>query len=342
MNDLDFVKNAKEKMTICKMCRICNGEVCRGMTPGPGGKGSGSTFIRNVEAFKRVQIKMSVIGHDVKPDTNYRFFSSLLSSPIMAAPISNVKINYGSLVDEQQYLDDLVNGSIESNILCFLGDSPSKTSFDMTLKTLQRSEGNTIMTIKPWEKSAFLDKLDQVLTTHPLAIAIDIDAGGLSSLRSSSPKVEFMTLEDIRNIKAKLGHIPLILKGIMTTEDARLALEANVDAIIVSNHGGRVMDCGESSLEVLQEIATLVNHRCVILMDGGIRNGTDVFKALALGADAVLIGRPYSHASIGSGKEGVVYLTSKMIRELKDTMMMTQCKTLSDINIHKINSHFDF
>jgi len=337
MDDSLLIQQAKEKMTVCKMCRECNGEVCRGWTPGPGGKGSGSTFVRNVAQFKKIQLKMSVIGQNVQPETNFKCLSMELTSPIMAAPISNVKVNYGSLVDEATYLASLVDGMEEAGLLSFLGDAPAQVMFDLSLETLKRLKGKAIMTIKPWEMDVFLTRLDLVLSANPIAIAMDIDAGGLTSLRQTSPKVTFMSVEQLKMIKQKIGSIPLILKGIMTVEDALLALEANADAIIVSNHGGRVMDQGESSIEVLHKIAKAINHRCIIFMDGGIRTGSDVFKAIALGADAVLIGRPFSHASIGSGKEGVTYLANRLNRELKDAMMLTQCSTLKDITDSKIS-----
>jgi 4-hydroxymandelate oxidase len=340
MDELTYINNAKQKMTLCKMCKECNGEVCRGWTPGPGGKGSGSTFVRNISSFRQVQIKMSIIGQNIQPEISFKFFSTLLNAPIMAAPISNVKVNYGSTVDEKTYLDALVDGTLESGILSFLGDSPSKESFDLTLDTLKKVKGQAIMTIKPWEMPFLLKKLDQVLSLNPFAIAMDIDAGGLSSLRQSSPRVGFMSIDDLKIIKSRIGDIPFILKGIMTKEDALYALEAKVDAIIISNHGGRVMDAGESSLEVLEEIASVIDHRCIVLMDGGVRTGADVYKAIALGSDAVLIGRPFSHASIGSGKEGVQYLITKLSNELKDLMMMTQCRSLSDITRDKVKTHF--
>jgi len=336
MEEAVYIQQAKDKMTVCKMCRECNGEVCRGLTPGPGGKGTGSTFVRNVAALKKIQLKMAVIGHDVQPDTTFNFYSSILSAPIMAAPISNVKINYGSLVDEQTYLNGLIDGTQEAGVLSFLGDAPAQAMFDLSLDALKKLKGKAIMTIKPWEMSAFINRLDAVMAADPMAIAMDIDAGGLTSLRSAHPKVTFMSVEQLRLIKQKMGSVPLILKGIMTAEDALKALDAQADAIIVSNHGGRVMDQGESSIEVLQEIVEAVNHRCLILIDGGFRTGSDVFKALALGADAVLIGRPFSHASIGSGKEGVVHLVNRLIRELKDAMMLTQCANLSDIDLSKV------
>lgn len=113
----------------------------------------------------------------------------------------------------------------------------------------------------------------------------------------------------------------LVVKGILTAEDARLCIEHGVDAIVVSNHGGRAEDSGLSSIEVLPEIAEAVGGRIPILVDSGFRRGTDVFKALALGASAVCIGRPYLWGLAAFGQEGVETALSLMRSELETTMI---------------------
>jgi hypothetical protein len=107
------------------MCKECNGEVCRGLTPGPGGKGQGHTFVRNVAAFKQVKLHMRVIGENVEPDTTFQGFGSSYAAPIFAAPISNVKVNYGSLVDEETYLKGLGGWNASKPSLGFLGGCSS-------------------------------------------------------------------------------------------------------------------------------------------------------------------------------------------------------------------------
>ncbi len=118
----------------------------------------------------------------------------------------------------------------------------------------------------------------------------------------------------------------------MTVQGALDAKEAGASAIVVSNHGGRVQDQTPSTAEVLEEIADAAGGDMMILVDGGIRSGTDVFKALALGADAVLIARPYVTAVYGGGEEGVKLYTEKIGKELADTMKMCGVSKLSDIS----------
>ena len=108
--------------------------------------------------------------------------------------------------------------------------------------------------------------------------------------------------------------------------------EAGAAAIVVSNHGGRVLDQCPATAEVLAEIADAVGNDMKILVDGGIRSGVDIFKALALGADAVLIGRPFVTAVYGGGAEGVAAYTAKLAAELEDTMAMCGAHSLSEIS----------
>ena len=124
---------------------------------------------------------------------------------------------------------------------------------------------------------------------------------------------------------------PFILKGIMTVSGALKALEAGASGIVVSNHGGRVLDQCPATAEVLPAIVDAVGGRMTVLVDGGIRTGMDVFKALALGADAVLIGRPFVNMVYGGGAEGVQVYVDKLKAELADTMAMCGAHSLSDI-----------
>jgi isopentenyl diphosphate isomerase/L-lactate dehydrogenase-like FMN-dependent dehydrogenase len=125
---------------------------------------------------------------------------------------------------------------------------------------------------------------------------------------------------------------PFIVKGIMTVAGALKAKEAGAAAIVVSNHGGRVQDQCPATAEVLPEIVEALKGSDVkILVDGGIRDGVDVFKALAMGADAVIIASPYVTAVYGGAEEGVKFFTEKLGKELQDTMKMCGVSKLSEI-----------
>ena len=130
--------------------------------------------------------------------------------------------------------------------------------------------------------------------------------------------------------------MPFIVKGIMTGDSAKRCADAGVYGIVVSSHGGRVMEDMPAPASMLEEIRATVGGDVRIFVDGGIRSGADVFKCLALGADAVLIGRPYAIVAHGGGSEGVRLYTEKIKDELKTVMMMTGCETLKDITRDKI------
>lgn len=127
-------------------------------------------------------------------------------------------------------------------------------------------------------------------------------------------------------------HLPIILKGIMTAEDATLAVNAGVKGIVVSNHGGRQLDGVPASIDVLPEVVDAVAGRIEVLMDGGVRRGSDVLKALALGARAVLIGRPYLWALAAAGEKGVSDLLSLLREELRLSMALAGRPTIESMD----------
>jgi 4-hydroxymandelate oxidase len=136
--------------------------------------------------------------------------------------------------------------------------------------------------------------------------------------------------DDIAWLKAQT-RLPLLLKGVLSPHDAALALAQGVDGLIVSNHGGRVLDSVPASIDALPAVAAVVQGRVPLLVDGGIRRGTDVLKALALGASAVLLGRPYVHALAVAGTAGVVHVLHLLRAELEVAMALTGCRTLAEI-----------
>jgi isopentenyl diphosphate isomerase/L-lactate dehydrogenase-like FMN-dependent dehydrogenase len=130
---------------------------------------------------------------------------------------------------------------------------------------------------------------------------------------------------------ASISKLPILVKGIVRGDDAALALEHGAAGVIVSNHGGRQIDTCVAPIEALPEVAQAMDGRGELLMDGGIRRGTDVVKALALGARAVLVGRPIIWALATGGSEGVVNCLTMLKQELDLTMALSGCATLADI-----------
>jgi isopentenyl diphosphate isomerase/L-lactate dehydrogenase-like FMN-dependent dehydrogenase len=126
--------------------------------------------------------------------------------------------------------------------------------------------------------------------------------------------------------------LPILIKGILTAEDARKAMEIGIDGIMVSNHGGRQVDGAISALDALVEVRDAVGPGPVVMMDSGIRRAPDMLKALALGADAVLLGRPYVYALATAGQAGVEQLLRSTITELESTFALLGCSRVSDLD----------
>lgn len=139
------------------------------------------------------------------------------------------------------------------------------------------------------------------------------------------------TWEDLKFLRAQTK-LPILLKGILHPDDATKAVDAGMDGIYVSNHGGRQVDGSVSSIAALPEIVRVVNGKVPVLFDSGIRGGADVFKALALGATAVCIGRPYAFGLAIAGQHGVSEVLMNFMSDLELTMGLAGCKNISEIN----------
>lgn len=335
----EIYANAKLLCTKCRCCPECNGVACRGETPGPGGKGSGSSFVRNTDMLKNIFITMDTISENIEINTTSNFFGYPVRLPVYAAPISGIEQNYGAPLDDLTYTEQLVDGCLRAGTIAFTGDGMFDHMFKGPMQIVKEHHGYGVPTIKPWDVENMRWRIQEAMDGNALAIASDIDASGLSNLRNSATPVGFKNVEDLKALKA-MSSLPVILKGIMSVKGAKKAMEAGVDGIIVSNHGGRVLDQCLAGIEVLEEIVNVVNGTMKVFVDGGFRSGNDVFKALALGADGVLIGRPVSQAVIGNGSDGIKTYMEKIQLELKEAMAMSGCKTIADITRDNVTVKF--
>ncbi|MCP5027220.1 MAG: alpha-hydroxy-acid oxidizing protein, partial [Actinomycetia bacterium] len=127
------------------------------------------------------------------------------------------------------------------------------------------------------------------------------------------------------------------LKGVQRVDDAVIAADNGVDGIALSNHGGRQLDNAPTPIELVGPVADAVGDRMTIICDGGIRRGSDIFKAVALGADAVMIGRAYLYALGAAGERGVDWVLDHLISGLRQTMTLSGCTTIADINRDLVN-----
>lgn len=161
----------------------------------------------------------------------------------------------------------------------------------------------------------------------PLPLAPEGGSVVFDSLMTVAP-----TWDDVAWL-VKQTSLPIVFKGILHPADAIRAIDVGASGIVVSNHGGRVLDSVTATFHALPEVAKAVNGAVPVLVDGGIRRGTDIIKARALGATAVMIGRPYIHALSVAGALGVAHLIRLLREELEIAMALTGCKTLEDIQM---------
>ena len=191
--------------------------------------------------------------------------------------------------------------------------------FDSGLAAIKAQGGHGIPVVKPRGQEAVRERLAQAEAAGAVAVGMDVDGAGLITMALKGQPVSPKTADELAECIGATK-LPFIVKGIMTPEEAEIAVAAGAAAIVVSNHGGRVLDHTPGAAEVLPAIARAVKGRTVILADGGVRSGADVLKYLALGADAVLIGRPLVVGAFGGGAEGVALLLNKLQSELISAM----------------------
>ena len=314
----------------CKACPVCNGVACKNQIPGPGAKGVGDTAIRNYNKWADIRVNMDTLCPGGAPDTTLELFGKSFRYPFFAGPVGAVNLHYSDTYTDMTYNDVLVRACAENGIAAFTGDGTNPTVMEMATRAIGAAGGCGVPTIKPWNIDTIKEKMAQAKASGCFAVAMDVDAAGLPFLKNMTPPAGSKSVAELAEI-VKLAERPFIVKGVMTVKGALKAKEAGAAAIVVSNHGGRVLGQTPASAEVLPEIADAVGGSMKILVDGGIRTGTDVFKALALGADAVLIGRPFVPMVYGDGAQGVATYIEKIGSELRDTMAMCGVHTLGEI-----------
>ncbi|MCI6243911.1 MAG: alpha-hydroxy-acid oxidizing protein [Agathobacter sp.] len=331
MNYSECTINARNRIgKYCKACPECNGRACRNQIPGPGAKGIGDTAIRNYDKWKEIRVNMDTISENRPVDTSLELFGREFKYPFFAGPVGAVQMHYGDCYNDMTYNDLLVNACAKYGIAAFTGDGMDSEIMVAATKAIRHADGCGVPTVKPWNMDTIREKMDLINQSGAFAVAMDIDAAGLPFLRNFNPPAGSKTVEELREIIG-MTKAPFIVKGVMTVKGALKAKKAGASAIVVSNHGGRVLDQCPATAEVLSDIAAAVDGSMKILVDGGIRSGADVFKALALGADAAIIARPFVTAVYGGGEEGVRSYIEKIGSELEDTMKMCGVSSLKEI-----------
>ena len=323
----DVLKVAREKLyPLCRVCPECDGVACAGEVPGMGGIGSGQSFKNNFIALQKIQVNMRTF-HDVKKaDTSITLWGEKLSVPILSGATGGTTYNMGlkGKMTDEEYIDAILGGCRIAGTIGMAADGIGDplNVFEARLEVVKRYNGKAIVTIKPKTQEEIIKRIRMIERAGALAFAIDIDSAGRAARALPGQTVEPKTPRQLKEL-AQSTNLPFIIKGIMTVEEAKMAVDAGAAGIVVSNHGGRVLDYTPGVVEVLPKIADSVKGKVVIFADGTMKYGTDVLKMIALGADAVLSGRHLLRGAVGGGKEGVALMINQMKNELVDSMVLT-------------------
>ncbi|MDR2549614.1 MAG: alpha-hydroxy-acid oxidizing protein [Desulfobulbus sp.] len=316
-------EDARKKLKgFCRVCPVCDGRVCAGEVPGMGGLGTASSFRANIEALARIRLQMRTIHPVKEPKLSFSLWGRTLAMPILVAPMTGSTYNMGGAMTEEQFVAELAAGALQAGTIAMTGDGADPTMFGSGLTAGKANRASTIAIIKPRAQEAIVSYLRQAEEAGVLATGMDVDGAGLVTMAMKGQPVGPKTFEELREVIGAT-QLPFIVKGVMTVDEAEAAVRAGAAAIVVSNHGGRVLDSVPGAAEVLPAIADRIKGKAIVFADGGVRSGTDVLKLLALGANAVLIGRPMITAVYGGGREGVALALNQLKNELLQAMLLT-------------------
>lgn len=329
----------------CHVCKVCNGVACAGRFTNSlefGAKGNNGGFISAVKGLADIRIELDPIHEDYMPDTSCSFFGRDFDLPVFASPIAKILTDYTFdspfFNNNGKYADALIKGCYEAGGMAWLGDNKEPGYFPGQIAPIKDVNGCAVPTIKPWaDRNQFWQRVEWCKEVGAMAIATDLDAIGLGYQYSGTKNegVCSRTVEELKEIVQRIG-VPVVIKGIMSVKAAVKCKEAGAYGILISNHGGNVVENSMAPCDVIADIRKAVGPDMKVFADGGVRSGEDVFKMLALGADAVGIGRPYVVAVYGGAQDGAYIYTQKIYYELQNIMRLTNCESLADITADKL------
>ena len=286
-----------------------------------GGTETGFTLERNCSALEKILLRLKVLHGLDRADTTVTVLGQTVRTPVVVAPFANTV----RLHPEAEL--GLARGAREAGAMMFLGPVSAYPAEEITKATTAPVAWNGDP-LRDREKLAAQIREAERAGCCAVGLCVD-DFMGVKINDLLRPLANrALSPEEVRALRKETS-LPFFLKGIMTKEDALAAADAGVDAIVVSNHGGRVLDCCQASIEVLPEIVKAVGGKIEVLVDGGFRRGTDILKALALGAKAVLVGRPMCWGLAAAGERGVGRVLSMMTEELARAMVLANVADLT-------------
>ncbi|CAD5323019.1 unnamed protein product [Arabidopsis thaliana] len=327
-----------------------------------GGAEDQHTLNENVQAFRRIMFRPRVLVDVSNIDMSTSILGYPISAPIMIAPTAMHKLAHpkGEIATAKaaaacntimivSFMSTCTIEEVASscNAVRFLQIYVYKRR-DVTAQIVKRAEkagfkaivltvdvprlGRREADIKNKMISPQLKNFEGLVSTE----VRPNEGSGVEAFASSAfdASLSWKDIEWLRSITK----LPILVKGLLTREDALKAVEAGVDGIVVSNHGARQLDYSPATITVLEEVVHVVKGRIPVLLDGGVRRGTDIFKALALGAQAVLIGRPIVYGLAAKGEDGVKKVIDMLKNEFEITMALSGCPTIDDVTRNHVRT----
>ncbi|KAK9228904.1 hypothetical protein WN944_021861 [Citrus x changshan-huyou] len=323
-----------------------------------GGAEDEHTLKENVEAFHRITFRPRILVDVSRIDLSTTILDCKISAPIIIAPTAWHKLanpegevataRAAASCNTIMVLSFTSSSSIEEvaascnavlkkrDIAATLVQRAERNGFKALVLTADAPRlGRREADIKNKMIKPQLKNLEGLLSTKVSSdTGSNLEADAREAMDAS---LSWKDLEWLRSIT----NLPILIKGILTREDAIKAVEVGVAGIIVSNHGARQLDYSPATISVLEEVVHAVKGRVPILMDGGVRRGTDVFKALALGAQAVLIGRPVVYGLAAKGEYGVRRVIEMLKDEFELTMALTGCPSVKHITRNHVRTEHE-
>lgn len=314
--------------------------------------GMGQQSAVNAQGWQSLKLLPRPLSVLTSPSTSCAMFNEVWAHPIMLAPVA-----YQRLFHADAEIGTAVASSAQQGqmMVSSLASQPLEIIISQAQQPLWFQlywQGDRARTLALLQKaiaagySAIVFTVDAPVKQAVIDLPAGISAVNLPKPLNPKPlqpgqsqvfdgwMVQAPTWEDVDWLRQQVT-TPLLLKGLMHVDDVRHAVSLGCDGVVVSNHGGRVLDGTPAVASVLPQIASVLNGQCKLIVDSGIRSGQDVFKALALGADAVCIGRPYIWGLVSEGALGVAKVVRWMRDELEMTMALTGVSNLDKIkHIH--------
>ncbi|XP_050380158.1 peroxisomal (S)-2-hydroxyacid oxidase GLO4 [Argentina anserina] len=331
-----------------------------------GGAEDQFTLKENVEAFRKITLRPRVLVDVSRIDTSVTVLGHKISAPIMIAPSSMHQLAHpeGEVATARAAAASNTIMILSYGSTCTVEEVASSCSAvrffqlyifrrrDISAQMVQRAEKNGYKAIVLTVDVPRLGRREADIKNKMVApqlknfegqisTALDSDEGSNLEAFTRAAYDDSLCWEDVIGWLKSVTNLPILVKGILTQEDARKAVEVGVAGIVVSNHGARQLDYSPATISVLEEVVHAVGGKVPVLFDGGIRRGTDVFKALALGAQAVLVGRPVIYGLAAKGEDGVRKVMKMLKDELELTMALSGCPSVQDITRSHVRTECD-